>query len=131
MRVGGTVYNTLKGGGTEKRGGETKISKRWVQTGSRGECLKKERGGGTPLWTMLIFFFTIFLNTFHDWLKCWLFYDFMFLVMLQCISVDDIQRKLKDLCQQIHDSLGKQKISDCFVGWNWIPNWIICFINYL
>ena len=27
----------------------------------------------------------------------------------------DIQRKLKDMCQQIHDSLRKQKISDCFL----------------
>ena len=25
------------------------------------------------------------------------------------------QRKIKELCQQIHDSLGKQKISDCFL----------------
>ena len=36
MRVGGTVENTLKGGGTEKRGGETKILKRkgasWVKS---------------------------------------------------------------------------------------------------
>ena len=34
MRVGGTVSNTLKGVGTEKRGGETKILKRgtsWVK----------------------------------------------------------------------------------------------------
>ena len=28
MRVGGTVYNTIKGVGTEKRGGDTKIFKR-------------------------------------------------------------------------------------------------------
>ena len=34
MRVGETVGNTVKGGGTEKRGGETKILKRrqsWVK----------------------------------------------------------------------------------------------------
>ena len=39
---------TLKGGGTEKKGGETKILK-WGggQTGSRGGCLK--RGGWIPL----------------------------------------------------------------------------------
>ena len=35
MRVGGTVSNTLKGGGTEKTGGQTKILKRG-QGGSRG-----------------------------------------------------------------------------------------------
>ena len=29
VRVGGTVQDTLKGGGTEKRGGDTKILKRW------------------------------------------------------------------------------------------------------
>ena len=44
MRVGGTVKNILKGGGTEKRGGETKILKRG-QAGSRGGCLKKSGGG--------------------------------------------------------------------------------------
>ena len=36
VRVGGTVCNTLKGGGTEKRGGDTKILKRGRQAGSRG-----------------------------------------------------------------------------------------------
>ena len=50
MRVGETVENTLKGGGTEKRGGETKIFKRG-QAGSRGEYLKKGVAG-TPLQTM-------------------------------------------------------------------------------
>ena len=43
---GGAVGNTLKGGGTEKRGGETEILKRG-QAGSRGGCLKK--GGWNPL----------------------------------------------------------------------------------
>ena len=37
VKVGGTVWNTLKGGGTEKRGGETKILKRG-KAGSRGGC---------------------------------------------------------------------------------------------
>ena len=43
---GGTVLNTLKGGGTEKRGGETKI----LKAASRGGSLK--RVAGTPLRTM-------------------------------------------------------------------------------
>ena len=40
-RVGGTVWNTLKGGGIEKRRGAKILKRRacW----SRGECLKKER----------------------------------------------------------------------------------------
>ena len=54
VRVGGTVKNTLKGGGTEKRGGKTKILKRrGGQVGSRGGCFKKG-GAGTPLRTMII-----------------------------------------------------------------------------
>ena len=48
MRVGETVENTLTGGGTENRGGETKVFKRG-QPGSRGECLKKG-GGWYQLW---------------------------------------------------------------------------------
>ena len=43
VRVGLTVLNSFKGGGTEIRGGETKILKR-RQAGSRGGFLKK--GGG-------------------------------------------------------------------------------------
>ena len=39
VRVGGTVENTLKGGGTEKRGWETKILK-------RGGKLGQGEGGG-------------------------------------------------------------------------------------
>ena len=50
-RVGGTVENTLKRGGTEKRGGETKIFKKG-QAGSRGRCLKKVGGAGTSSQTM-------------------------------------------------------------------------------
>ena len=45
---GGTVWNSLKWGGTEKGGEETIILKRRGQAGSRGGCLKKEeRGPGT------------------------------------------------------------------------------------
>ena len=40
---GGTVQNTLKGSGTEKRGGETKISKRGSKLGQGVGALK---GGG-------------------------------------------------------------------------------------
>ena len=48
VRVEGTVCNTLKGGGTEKRGGDTKILKRGRQAGSRGGALKRS-GGWSPL----------------------------------------------------------------------------------
>ena len=49
MRVGGIVWNTLKrgGGGTEKRGGETKILKTRLQLGQGMGALKK--GPETPL----------------------------------------------------------------------------------
>ena len=44
--------NTLKGGGTEKSGEETKILKMRGQAGPRCGCLKKEGGGaGSLLWT--------------------------------------------------------------------------------
>ena len=43
MRVGGTVSNTLKGGGTGKRGGETKILKSGSKLGQGVGALK--RGG--------------------------------------------------------------------------------------
>ena len=43
MRVGETVYNSLKGDGTEKRGGETKILKRGNKLGQGVGALK--RGG--------------------------------------------------------------------------------------
>ena len=47
MRVGGT--GTLKGGGTEKKGWETKILKRGEgQARSRGLCFKKRGGGWNP-----------------------------------------------------------------------------------
>ena len=55
MSVGETVQNTLKGSGTENRGGKTKILKRGGgggQADSRGGCLKKEGGQEPPyeLW---------------------------------------------------------------------------------
>ena len=51
MRVGGTVQNTLKGGGTEKRRGETKIIKSG-KLSQRVGALKRGGGAGTPFWTM-------------------------------------------------------------------------------
>ena len=52
MRVGGTVRNTFKGGGTGKRGGETKIFKKEGGSPARGGHLKKGVAG-TPLRIML------------------------------------------------------------------------------
>ena len=52
MRVGGTVKNNLKGGGTEKRGGQTKILKRrtsWIKG-----WVPYKGGAGIPLPTMSI-----------------------------------------------------------------------------
>ena len=48
-QCGGTVSNTLKVGGTEKRGGEATILKKKGQAGSRDGCLKKRGGAGTHL----------------------------------------------------------------------------------
>ena len=48
MRVGGTILNALKEGGTKKRGGETKIFKRQANWVKRMGALKK--GGRNPLW---------------------------------------------------------------------------------
>ena len=48
LRVGVTVWNTLKDGGTEIRGGEAKALKKKGQAGSRDGCLKNG-GSGTPL----------------------------------------------------------------------------------
>ena len=50
----GQIRGALKGGGTEKRGGDTKILKRqgggWGGAAeSRGGCLKKEGAGGFHL----------------------------------------------------------------------------------
>ena len=71
---GGTVQNTLKGSGTEKRGGETKISKRGSKLG-QGVGALKGGGAGTPLQTPLwsvrptmkrisicVFYMTIFVG---------------------------------------------------------------------
>ena len=44
---GGTVWNTLKGGETKKRAGETKNLKEGGQAESRGDFLKKGEAG-TP-----------------------------------------------------------------------------------
>ena len=52
VKVRGTVWNTLKRGGTEKSGEEKNILKRRGQAGSRGGYLKKEgKGAGTLLQT--------------------------------------------------------------------------------
>ena len=49
MKMGVTVQNTLKEGGTEQRGGNTKILKRGMgQAGSMGGCLKKGEGLEPP-----------------------------------------------------------------------------------
>ena len=48
MRVGGTVQNTLEGGGTEKRGGETKILKRGGGKLSQGVGALKREGLEPP-----------------------------------------------------------------------------------
>ena len=45
---GGTVWNTLKGGGTKKRGRETKIFKKGGNLGEEVGTLKWGRGAGTP-----------------------------------------------------------------------------------
>ena len=41
MRVGRTVWNTLKGGGTEKKGGEAIILKKRGKLGQGVDALKK------------------------------------------------------------------------------------------
>ena len=41
MRVGETVQNTLKGGGTEQRGGDTKVIKRRGKLGQGVGALKR------------------------------------------------------------------------------------------
>ena len=48
MRVGGTVQNTLKGGGTEKRRGETKIIKSGKLSQRVGALKRGGGGAGTP-----------------------------------------------------------------------------------
>ena len=51
---GGTVWNTLKESGTEKRGGETKILKMEGKLGQVVGVLKRGGGAGTPLRTRII-----------------------------------------------------------------------------
>ena len=53
VRVGGTVWNTLKEGGTEKRGGEAKILKNNGKAGSKDGCLKKRESLEPPYETMM------------------------------------------------------------------------------
>ena len=84
------------------------------------------------------YFITIFLNIFNDPLKWWLLIILYFswcvlndwylhfrsstllcnahlMMMMMMMMIEDVQRKLKYLCQQMHNSLRKQKISDCFM----------------
>ena len=51
IRMGGTVWNTLKGGGTEKRGGETKGQK----VGQGVGALKSWGGGLEPPYELWIY----------------------------------------------------------------------------
>ena len=51
MKLRRTVWNTFKGDGTETRGGETKILKRWGKLGQGLGALK--RGAGIPLQIMI------------------------------------------------------------------------------
>ena len=53
-------FNTLKGGGIEKMGGETKILKRGSKPGQGVGVLKTgERGAGTPLRTLFLYIFDV------------------------------------------------------------------------
>ena len=53
MGVGATVWNTLKGGRTEKSGGEINILKRGDKLGQGMGALKRGGGAGTTLRTMV------------------------------------------------------------------------------
>ena len=54
VKVEGNCLNSLKGGGKEKRGGETKILK-WVGVRlGQGVGVLKKRGAETPLQTMYV-----------------------------------------------------------------------------
>ena len=58
MGVGATVWNTLKGGRTEKSGGEINILKRGDKLGQGMGALKRGGGGLEPpyeLWFLRIF----------------------------------------------------------------------------
>ena len=61
---GGTVWNTLTEGRTEKSGDETKILKRWGQSGSRGGYHKKEGKGGGTLVPNFVLKYTV-----HFWVE--------------------------------------------------------------
>ena len=61
VMVGGTIWKTLKVGGTEKSGGETKILRR-EQAGQGVSALKMGRGAGTPLRAMLFMHLIFCLN---------------------------------------------------------------------
>ena len=80
MRVGRTVWNTLKAGGTEKSVEKTKILKRSGQAGSSVGCLKKKKQGELeppyelnliyPSWYMKKFVPNFILKyAVHFWLK--------------------------------------------------------------
>ena len=53
------------------------------------------------------------------------------------MMADDVQRKIKDMRQQIHGSLRKQKISDCFLvgiefqNWSFVLKAIKCLSNFI
>ena len=53
VRLGRTVKNTLKRGGTEKRGGETEILKRGIKLGQGVGALKRGEGWN-PLTTYVL-----------------------------------------------------------------------------
>ena len=62
VKVVGIVWNTLKWGGTEKRGGSTKILKRGGEGKlGQGVCLLKGGEAGTPLQTMIYYLAVVFL----------------------------------------------------------------------
>ena len=53
------------------------------------------------------------------------------------MMTDDVKRKIKDMRQQIHGSLRKQKISDCFLvgiefqNWSFVLKAIKCISNFI
>ena len=63
MIVEGTVENTLKEGGTEKRGGETKILKKGGKLGQGVDALKKgELEPPCKLWSTFTLALTLMLE---------------------------------------------------------------------
>ena len=59
VKVGGTVWNILKEGGTEKTGGEAKILKRKGQAGWRDGCLKNGARSLEPPYEIMMFTSTL------------------------------------------------------------------------